>query len=147
MSETLTEIRIQFLDSRKARDTETSAFLSTIIGEIESGMKMIDGVKTVSEEDVVKILKSFEKKNAEFLAAVPGNEKSLKEKAIIESFLPKQLADHELHMILLRYYPKDGEWSMGAMMKFLKDNYAGQYDGKTASQEVKKILDVGPYHG
>jgi uncharacterized protein YqeY len=137
MSDTLTKIRTHFLDSRKARDTETSAFLSTIIGEIESNAKMVDGIKVVTEEDVVKVLKSFEKKTIEFLLVVPENAKSLKEKAIIESFLPKQLNEQEILDIL----EKSGtEKVMGSLMKYLKDHYAGQYDGKTASKVVKGML-------
>jgi uncharacterized protein YqeY len=137
MSDTLTLIRSKFLESRKARDTETSAFLSTIIGEIESNAKMIDGVKVVTEEGTVKVLKSFEKKVVEFLLVVPENAKSLREREIIESFLPKQLSETEILDIL----EKSGtEKVMGSLMKYLKDNYAGSYDGKTASKVVKGMI-------
>jgi uncharacterized protein YqeY len=137
MSETLTKLRIEFLDRRKARDTETAAFLSTIIGEIESNAKMVDGMKVVTEEDVVKVLKSFEKKTVEFLNIVPDSAKSLKEKEIIESFLPKQLTEQEILDIITQ---SGTDKNMGAMMKYLKDNYAGTYDGKTASKVVKEIV-------
>lgn len=145
MSKTLTEIRTAFLVARKERNADVSSFLSTIIGEIEAGAKMIDGEKVVVEESVIAILKSFEKKNTEFAnvmiekaLAVP--EKVLHERDLILSFLPKQLEDGEIHMILLR---SGAEKNMGALMKYLKENYAGRYDGKQASRLVKEILD-GP---
>lgn len=134
MSATLTKIKDHFLTSRKARDTETSAFLSTLIGEIEARAELIDGVKTVSESVTIKILKSFEKKNAEFLAIAP-NEKTEREKVLLESFMPQQLSETEVRAILVG----TGITEMGKMMAYLKGNFDGLYDGKTASKIAKEL--------
>jgi len=140
MSETLKNIKKQFQAARVARDSITIGLLSTIIGDIESKAVVVDGVKTVTEDQVVAVLKSFQKKNAEFMATLkPGDlifVKINQEKGIIDSFLPQQLTEKEIKVIL----GESGLEDMGQMMKFLKENYSGQYDGKIASKVVKELL-------
>ena len=133
MSKTLIKIRTRFVEARKARDNDVSAFLGTIIGEIESKAVMNDGVKTVTEDQTISVLKQFEKKNAEFLS-IKTDEKILNEKALLESFLPQQLDESQIRAIFDTLEAKD----MGSRMKHLKDNYSGQYDGKVASKVAKE---------
>jgi uncharacterized protein YqeY len=63
-----------------------------------------------------------------------------KEIAIIEEFLPKQLTAAELEKALVEYKTSTPGAVMGTAMKFLKDSYAGQYDGKSASEIAKKVF-------
>lgn len=133
MSKTLIKIRTRFVEARKARDNDVSAFLGTIIGEIESKAVLVDGVKTVTEDQTIAVLKQFEKKNAEFLS-IKTDEKILNEKALLESFLPQQLDESQIRAIFDTLEAKD----MGSRMKHLKDNYSGQYDGKVASKVAKE---------
>ena len=134
MSSTLTKIREQFLLVRKARDAERAAFLSTIIGKIESDAKLIDGVKTVTEEETIKVLKSFQKQNEEFLS-ITVTDKALREKEILAFFLPTQLSEAEIKAILVG----TGITEMPKMMAYLKTNFAGLYDGKAASKIAKEL--------
>lgn len=60
--------------------------------------------------------------------------------AIIEEFLPKQLTAAELEKALVEYKASTPGAVMGTAMKFLKDSYAGQYDGKSASEIAKKVF-------
>jgi hypothetical protein len=58
----------------------------------------------------------------------------------IEVFLPRQLSADELSAIVTELRGSDPSLNMGGVMKILKERYAGQYDGRTASDLVKKIF-------
>jgi uncharacterized protein YqeY len=66
--------------------------------------------------------------------------KLVAEIAIIEEFLPKQLSADALEKILSDYKTSTPGAVMGTAMKFLKEKYAGQYDGKSASEIAKKVF-------
>jgi uncharacterized protein YqeY len=58
----------------------------------------------------------------------------------IEAFLPKQLSGEEIGAIVTQLRATDPALNMGGVMKVLKEKYAGQYDGKVASDLVKKMF-------
>jgi uncharacterized protein YqeY len=60
--------------------------------------------------------------------------------AIIEEYLPKQLSAEALENVLVEYKNANPGAVMGLAMKFLKERYAGQYDGKSASEIAKKVF-------
>jgi uncharacterized protein YqeY len=60
--------------------------------------------------------------------------------AILEGFLPKQLSSDDLEKIILGVKETTPGASMPVIMKHLKENYAGQYDGKSASEIAKRVL-------
>lgn len=60
--------------------------------------------------------------------------------AIIEEFMPKQMTAAELEAALIEYKTSTPGAVMGTAMKFLKERYAGQYDGKSASEIAKKVF-------
>jgi uncharacterized protein YqeY len=66
--------------------------------------------------------------------------KLLAEVAIIEEFLPKQMSASALEDLLNTYKSSTAGASMSTAMKFLKENYAGQYDGKSASEIAKRVF-------
>jgi uncharacterized protein YqeY len=129
-------IRATFLAARKDREADVSAFLGTIIGEIESKAVMVDGVKTVTEDQTIAVLKQFEKRNLEFIKAVEPNVPANidRERFILGRFLPQQLSESEIRAI----FETLEETDMGSRMKHLKENYSGQYDGKVASRVAKE---------
>ncbi len=66
-----------------------------------------------------------------------------KEMAILESYLPKQLADNELESIAAELVKKEGASSkkdFGRMMKILTERLAGRADSKRISEVLGKIL-------
>ncbi len=67
-------------------------------------------------------------------------EKLAKELSILEEFLPSQLGEAQLEKILSDLKQSTPGLNLGVAMKLLKDNYAGQYDGKVASDVAKRIL-------
>lgn len=54
---------------------------------------------------------------------------------ILHSYLPKQLTKEELEAIIKNLNTKN----VGEIMKHLKDNYSGVYDGKLASEIAKGL--------
>lgn len=63
-----------------------------------------------------------------------------KEISVIETFLPKQLTEGELQGIIEKWKGENAGMNVGIAMKQLKDQYAGQYDGKIASDVVRRVL-------
>lgn len=60
--------------------------------------------------------------------------------AVLENFLPKQLSSEELEKIIVHLKESTPGVALNLVMKHLKDNYAGQYDGKSASEIAKRVL-------
>lgn len=139
MSEILSIIKSDYLVLRKAGAKAKVSFLSSLIGEIESKATMVDGKKVVSEADAIAVLKSYEKKNSEFRAIndlpVAVIENLDFELELIRNYLPKQLTNDEIRNILIKLETTN----LGEMMKHLKENYSGLYDGKLASSIAKEL--------
>lgn len=70
-------------------------------------------------------------------------EKELKEKEILDSYLPKMLSDDELAAVIDKIVTENGFSTMkdmGNAMKVLKETYPNQYDGKSASTLIRAKL-------
>ena len=66
--------------------------------------------------------------------------KSTKELEILNGYLPKQLLEEELNKKIQEIIDASSIKTMGNIMKELKTQYDGSYDGKMASAIVKKLL-------
>ena len=67
------------------------------------------------------------------------NEDAAIEADYLKDFIKKQLTDAELTEIILQY--KDmGFKNIGDYMRMLNSEYKGQFDGKKASEIIKKII-------
>ena len=63
------------------------------------------------------------------------------EMKIMEEYLPKQLSEQDIRDIIMgRMVQSDIPCNMGIVMKYFKDNYSGQYDGKMVSTIAKEML-------
>lgn len=124
-------IREDFKKERLAK-SDFVAFYSTLIGEMDNEVsRSKDGSRVVTDEIATKILKSF-KKNLEETQSLDKsfNFSSALELDIVNKYLPKQLSHDELERLIAGAKPAN----VGSWMKYLKDNYAGLYDGKLAKQ-------------
>lgn len=70
--------------------------------------------------------------------------KDLKRESAIEAFylkdfIKKQLNDDDLEKIIIGFKALDMN-NIGAIMKALNTNYKGQFDGKKASEIIKRVL-------
>lgn len=108
--------------------------------------EMQKSTENLPVNDVVAILQREVKKREETieLSEKAGRtevvESSKQEIAIIQIFLPTQLSASEIEKILVDMKTTEAGLNMGAAMKVLKEKYAGQYDGKVASEVAKRVL-------
>ena len=114
----------------KAGNRQLKDLLGTIIAESERK------TKTPTDEEMVSIMNKFienlklcnDFKNAEYLK---------------ETYMPKQISIEELSVNIQDFCIKNNiteKRQMGLVMKFLKENFNGQYDGKLASTIISNIL-------
>jgi len=139
----LSIIKMDADKARKAGEKQKAISLITLYSEA----KMIgkdDGDRDTTDDEVLGTIQKFIK-NINELISHPCNEEfkeiALKEKTLYENYLPEQLTEEELEIII-----KDecDSWpeklSIGDIMKFLKQDFANQYDSKLASTVARKVL-------
>lgn len=137
MNELVQRVRLEQLEARKNKDTLKASLLTTLIGEYESQMK--SSVENHSEEGTMTAtIKKFVK-NIEQTLAVREVADLIKEKEILLSFLPQQLTEGQLELIIQSYI-NEGDDSVPLVMKRLKAEYNGMFDGKLASEVTKRML-------
>lgn len=128
------EIKQKQIAARKAGSAEAS-LLTTLLGE--SAMVGKNAGRETTDHEVVAVVKKFIKNIDETVSALSSRGQDaasfLAERSILERFLPLQLT--ELALVNIAQNRK----SMPEFMKFLKENHAGQYDGKLASIVAKNI--------
>lgn len=129
----------------KAKDKVTLDTIRGILSAIQYE-EMQKNADRLSPEQTLEVLKRERKKRVEELEFAEKANRSdaqetlRQELATIDSFLPKQLSETELEEILTKFKASNPEANMGLAMKFLKQDYAGQYDGKLASQIAKRTF-------
>lgn len=127
------QIRQKQIEARKERSADAS-LLTTLLGEAEMVGKNA-GNRAPTDEEVVTVIKKFIKNIDETMAVIKhpeGSAQLVGEKAALEKFLPKQLDEDTLRMITKNC--KD----LPDFMRYLKQEYAGRYDGKLASAIAKE---------
>lgn len=142
----ISEIKKEQIAARKLAvkgDAEAAIkgkLLTTIIGELETKAKG-EG-KEVTDEMVVATLKKFATNIEETIQATKSavqREHYKKELDVINFFMPKQLTEEELTAIITEL-KNNGANNIGLVMKALKENHAGLYNGKQAQQICKNLL-------
>ncbi len=124
------------LQARKDKRAEDAATLTTLIGEAEMIGKN-DGNRVSTDAEVVAVIKKFVKNIDETLNVVSKDSTKVdrvealgKEKALLSTFLPKQLSEDELRTILADFIaalPEKNPKAMGKVLGSLKEAFAGQY--------------------
>lgn len=129
-------IKTKQITARKAGLTEAS-LLTTLLGEAAVIGKNA-GNRETTDSEVVAVVKKFVKNIDETVKALTerGVDASafLAERTVLEQFLPMQLSENYL-IEVAKCQP-----NMPAFMKHLKENFAGQYDGKLASTVAKSVF-------
>lgn len=129
--------RLQYRDTKDMKYQTCNLILSTLIGEIETKSKNVG--KPLSNEDVVALIKKFIKGIEESLV-VRQNDTLVVQKELLESYLPKQLSETNLRSVILTIIAKQEKPNVGLVMKSLKEEYSGMYDGAVASKIAKELI-------
>ena len=123
------KIKSDLKQAMLSKNSEVKDLLRVVIGEFNREGKEVDDAKATS------IIKKMVQ-NAK-------DQENFREVNILEEYLPKQMDDVELENVCKEYILSLGDTSMkdmGKVMGYLKDNYSGQYDGKSASSIVRNLL-------
>lgn len=123
---TVQEIRVERGILRENKELYT--LLGVILAELD---RRVDLTKEPSVEDIYKVIKKL------YDAAIECGNKG--EEAYLEQFIKKQLSEAELEDAIKDLVAM-GSQNIGAVMKGLNAAYAGQYDGKLASQIARKYV-------
>lgn len=111
--------------------------------------KTADGSETIADEAVLKIIGKLIKQRKESAAVYTQNdrpelaENELAEAAELEVFMPRQLSAEELEKALEAIIGEVGAKApsdMGKVMGVATKRLAGQADGRTISEAVRKLL-------
>ena len=146
---TLDSVKAAQLQARKDKRADDASTLTTLIGEAEMIGKN-DGNRVTTDAEVVAVIKKFVKNIDETLnilstdsSKVDRVEALTKEKALLSTFLPKQLGEEELRDILSGFVSNlvdKNPKAMGKVLASLKEHFAGRYDGALASKITKELL-------
>jgi uncharacterized protein YqeY len=135
------QIKAAQVAARKLRNQVAASALTTLIGEAEMVGK--NAGREVTDAEVVAVVGKFIKNINETLKALPANDVRssayLEELRIYEAFMPQQLDAMRLEMTITGIMMTVGK-NTGAIMKELKAGFSGQYDGKLASEIVKRLV-------
>ena len=140
------EIKNMLDKARKEKNKEAS-FLSMLYSEVAMVGKN-NGNRETTNDEALKILQKTKHTTQEVIQTaiktgrVDVVNKSEHELKIIESFLPVEKTREELDSIIESFLQETdrSKKAMGIVMKKLKENFAGQYDGKVASEILKNKL-------
>jgi uncharacterized protein YqeY len=145
------QIRQDQLQARKDR-AAFAPVLTTLLGEAVMIGKSA-GNRETTDDEVIAVIQKFIKNARETIATLNtgkyqadtwGSNKTKEltlEVDVLSKYLPKQLSSEQLLEIFNAQFASGVEKtpkSKGVLMKFLKDNYANQYDGK----EAAVVIDV-----
>ena len=139
----LAQIKADAIEARKAKSLKAKV-LVTLLGEIETKTKTLPSDKNMTDADIVAIVRKFLKGVDETLKLLDVNKApdavayAKSERAALEVYLPKQMTEAEIEEFV-RMKASEGA-NIGQIMGALKQEKAGQYDGKIASQVAKGVL-------
>lgn len=127
------QISKDFVKAFKEKDTLRKSLLSTIKGEIQT-LEKNQGVDSLSDEEVTKILNKFAKSLKENVEL--GDENSKLELEVVQSYLPKELSETEIESMVSELIGS-GASNIGQIMKGFSNVQA---DKKIVSQIARKLL-------
>jgi len=125
------------MTAMKARDAIAKTILTTLLGELEGAAKR--NQSDITDDMVIRTCKKFIASNLEVIAFDGNNvDQLLDENIILHRFIPKQLTEDELYVIIESLKADN----LGTVMKHLKANHDGTYDGKLAAGVAHSVLSV-----
>lgn len=133
----------------RAKDTIALEALRAIKSEILLAQTATGSKEEISEDDEIKLLQKLVKTRKDSAKIFTEQsrfdlaEPELAQIAVIEKFLPTQLSEAEVEVIIAKIIAETGASgisSMGKVMGLASAKLAGTAEGKTISTIVKKLL-------
>ena len=133
----------------KARDMPRVYVLRGLITAAKN-LKVERRGAALTEADLVQLVRRElrQREEAEEFAVKAGRadvvEQNRAERRLLDAYIPAQLGAEELEAVvrdIVRSLPSP---AIGAVMAALREQHAGRFDGKQASEIVKRVLAGGP---
>ena len=141
----LEQIKADSLEARKKKDTIEANLLTTLYSEALMVGKN-KGNRLPTEEEVISTIQKFLKNVMETKSVLIKNDSATlalfkidSEISVLSRYLPVPFSDDELSSAI-KIIIDAGNTNVGAIMKALKEQYGGRYDGKKASELAKTLL-------
>jgi uncharacterized protein YqeY len=129
----------------KARDM-TTVYVLRGVSAVAKNVKVERRAQELSEGDLVEIIRREVRKRqeAEDFARKAGREdlvqQNASERAVLEPYLPAMLSGAALEACVRQLVQAQPSAAMGQIMAALKAAYAGRYEGREASDLVRRVL-------
>ena len=140
-------IQADLVSAMKSKDSVRLASVRAIKTAITVAKTAPGASSELTDGDIQKIIQKLVKQrkdSAEQYIAVGRQEladNEIAEMNVMEEYLPKQLSEQDIRDIIFgRIVQSDVPCNMGIVMKYFKENYSGQYDGKMVSTIAKEML-------
>lgn len=139
----INQVQSALNEARKNKLNDKVVILSSLLAKLKFAQKE-------NNTDYLSVISKYLKTiNETKEIAVQNNRKDIIEQCIneiniISQFMPKQLSESELRKIIINYINENNidttdKKCIGIIIKFLKEKYNGQYDGKSANQIICSI--------
>jgi uncharacterized protein len=145
----VTEAQIQqdLKQAMLARDQRKVYVLRGLLAAIKN-LKVEKLVQELTEADLTALARKEVSKRGEAVvfAEQAGRtdivEENRAEQAILEAYLPAQMAPEELEQTIRALSAELGTTQIGPLMKELRERHAGRCDGKLASEVIRRLPPV-----
>jgi uncharacterized protein YqeY len=127
------KLRSQRMLAAKENNKVKRSILTTLLGECENLAKR--NGDEINDDLIIKLSKKFINSNNESIA-VKADDKLVKENAILEEYLPKQLSESEIRDAIT----DSNQTSMGGIMGYLNKLHKGKFDGKLANKIAREFI-------
>jgi uncharacterized protein len=144
-----TNIMDEIKNAMRAKDTIALEALRAIKSEILLAQTATGSKEEITEADEIKILQKLVKMRKDSATIFTEQnrpdlaEPELAQITVIEKFLPAQLSEADVEVIIAKIISETGASgiaSMGKVMGLATAQIGGQAEGKTISSIVKKLL-------
>lgn len=138
------QLQAELTRAMKAREMQKVYVLRGLVAAIKN-LKVEKQLKELSAGDIASLIrKEISKRGeaADFARRAGRQElaaKSEEEKAILEAYLPQPLSAAALEDAIRQIAAELGTTQIGPVMAKLRERYPGLYDGKLASDIVRKL--------
>jgi uncharacterized protein YqeY len=128
----------------KARAMEKVYILRGLITAIKN-QKVEKQVAEIPEADIALLVRKEINKRTEAgeFARKAGRQELVdqneRERAVLEAYLPQQLSASTLEEVIKGLAAELGTTQIGPLMAKLRERHAGQFDGKLASELIRKL--------
>lgn len=144
-----TQIMDEMKNAMRAKDTVALEALRAIKSELLLAQTSSGSKEEITEAEEIKILQKLVKMRKDSASIFTAQnrpdlaEPELAQIAIIEKFLPAQLSEDEVEVVIAKIIAETGASgiaSMGKVMGLATAQLGGTAEGKTISTIVKKLL-------